>query len=509
MIVKSCKIALLLLAIYVNDVNSLLQPRLTYIKSNPKVTSLKCVQLDSSNEKKSCKTIMDGCSINEGSALETPEDEAKSLAQNTSPNFIAESGFFVSSICLLKNCVGAGVFSIHSRVGNLPMPAVSALIYFMASWATYNFYLIGETCRLTNTSTYSEAWSNTVSRKSRWLVQSVVVVAPIVSCLANSIVLADILRLLFQSLGFPASIYDNRSMVIGILSSVVLYPLCIQKSLSGLTSVSFFGIIGHITAMLALGVRLFDKSYSVGGRFYAETVARAAISAKAASLAKVSLSSTMPIAKWSMLASLLSYCFVTHYNAPRYYTELEGKEKSPLRFGSMAFLSYMTAATIYVGTILLTFKTFTNYSPIFALNGFSPKDTLGSVARLAFGTSVLASFPLIFLSMRNWFVAKAARFFPVLGNTQSMTVVLLTFIGLLATKCTDIGLVGSLAGGLLGSSMMFIFPPVMYMRAIYKQAKATGTSMPYTALILNSVLLMAGAALGGFGTLNSVLSAVK
>ena len=83
-----------------------------------------------------------------------------------------------SSVNLLKNMVGAGVFSLNSRVmaiSSNPMAILpaAALITTMAAWATYNFYMVGETCRLTDSSTYSEAWSKTVSASSQWIIQSV------------------------------------------------------------------------------------------------------------------------------------------------------------------------------------------------------------------------------------------------------------------------------------------------------------------------------------------------
>ena len=64
------------------------------------------------------------------------------------------SSLLVSSTNLLKNCVGAGVFSLNSRVLSLGVteasaslssgfPTVIALIYLMAAWATYNFYILG------------------------------------------------------------------------------------------------------------------------------------------------------------------------------------------------------------------------------------------------------------------------------------------------------------------------------------------------------------------------------
>ena len=36
-----------------------------------------------------------------------------------------------------------------------------------------------------------------------------------------------------------------------------------------------------------------------------------------------------PVPQWLVLASLLSYCFVTHYNAPRYFNELGEKDRNP------------------------------------------------------------------------------------------------------------------------------------------------------------------------------------
>ena len=53
----------------------------------------------------------------------------------------------VSSINLLKNCLGAGVFSLNARVSAIStnpatiLPA-GLLVLTMALWATYNFYMV-------------------------------------------------------------------------------------------------------------------------------------------------------------------------------------------------------------------------------------------------------------------------------------------------------------------------------------------------------------------------------
>lgn len=171
---------------------------------------------------------------------------------------------------------------------------------------------------MTDSNTYAGAWSKTVSPESEWLVQSVVVISPIVSCLASSIVLTDILGLVLLKLGMPASVYGNRNLVIGILSTCVLFPLCILKDLSALKSVSVFGVAGHLVAMGALALRVRDKSYFAGGKFFTAPLATATATATAAAAgvakASVAKGGIAGLSKWFVLASLLSYCFVTHYN---------------------------------------------------------------------------------------------------------------------------------------------------------------------------------------------------
>ncbi len=245
------------------------------------------------------------------------KDEQKA---GTAINTIAKSTLLTSSINLLKNCVGAGVFSLNSRVSAITMDPshfkfVVMLIFGMASWAIYNFYIVGETCRLTKSSTFGEAWSKTVSVKSQWIVQFVVTVAPIISCVANTIVLTDVLKLLLQVAGTPPWVYSNRPYVVLLLCTFILFPICTVKDLSALKSVSVIGLAGQLTAMIALATRLFDGSYKLGGKYY-ETAKIGHQAITAAAAAALSGGSVEPFAlsKWFILASLLSYCFVTHYN---------------------------------------------------------------------------------------------------------------------------------------------------------------------------------------------------
>ena len=406
-----------------------------------------------------------------------------------------------SSTNLMKNCVGAGVFSLSSRVNaistqyNTLLPA-SLLVLLMGMWATYNFYILGETCELTNSASYPEAWGNTVSEKSQWIVTSAIVVAPIASCLASTIVLTDILGLVLRTVGAPLSIYGNRNLVITLLTLFILFPLCSLEDLSALKSVSVFGLVGQFVAMATLGIRLMDQSYFPGGIYHSSQDDIHAMTVNG-----------IDNSKWFMLASLLSYCLVSHYNAPRYYSEL--RDRTPGRFLRMAATSYSLVTAVYIVTMSLGVKLFGAKSQSFILNNFAANDPLATIARIAFGSSVLASFPLIFLSMRNWFVALAGRKFSKMSGRKPISVALLAFISILAVFFKDIGVVGSLAGGILGSSVMFIFPPIMYIRALQKRARTNQKGSGMVKIVINGFLMMLGGLLAGFGTYCNCVSVLK
>ena len=55
-------------------------------------------------------------------------------------------------------------------------------------------------------------------------------------------------------------------------------------------------------------------------------------------------------AKAFVLASNLGLAYIAHYNAPRYYVELEGK--NPEKFGKVVWTGFGVLATLYVGVMV-------------------------------------------------------------------------------------------------------------------------------------------------------------
>lgn len=430
------------------------------------------------------------------------------------------SSMINSGTNLVKNCVGAGVFSVSGRVAQiisqpgtrlgLTYVQAAVLIILMSIWASYNFYIVGEACELTDSYSLAEAWGKVVSESSTYMVQSVLLIAPIVSCLASNIVLTDIASALLRSFGASFSLYGNRNLVIILVSSCVLFPLCSLRDLTALRNVSKLGLLGHAVATTTLLKRYLDGSYTVGGAFYKVPAAIKAVPSAAKSMADtattMSVASTMMAGSkdWFLLASLLSYCFVAHYNAPKYYSEMN--DTSLPRFSKMATSSYLSIALLYIISMALGLAIFGKESQSFILNNLSSRDPLAFIARLAFGGSVLGSFPLIFIGMRNWFVEKWGRRNGKEGCIKRVTSMLLLLISALTTQFTDIGFVGSLSGAIFGVTMAFVFPAIIYLRTLLMASRQKQAPMPLFKTALNCVLLVMGICLSGIGTYNSIAS---
>ena len=295
----------------------------------------------------------------------------------------------------------------------------------------------------------------------------------------------DVFSYTLQSIGVCA----ERNVVIAVLFCAVLFPLCKLRDLTALKNVSKMGLIGQALATLVILARSIDQSYAPGGMYFLERVASRVVSAAVWK-------------RWFVFASLLSYCFVAHYNAPKYYIELEGT--SPEKYGKMASVSYMISAALYIITMSLGISAFGPSTQPFLLNNLSPKDPLAMIARLAFGASVLASFPLIFIVMRNWFIfiSITSGKLSFVGGRKRVTSILLGLIAVLTTRLRDISFVGSLSGATLGCGMAFIFPSIIYMRALWLNSIEKKTKLPRAEFFLNGVLLFAGVTLSLLGTIN-------
>lgn len=201
---------------------------------------------------------------------------------------------------------------------------------------------------------------------------------------------------------------------------------------------------------------------------------------------------------------------------------MKDKEKDPKLFFSMTTLAYAGIALTYLTTIKLVTKLFTPFnSQSFALNSFSEKDPLGMLAYLSFGTSILASFPLILMSIRTFAIYYANKQgLTALSQIRVVVAILLFFLGSLGIIVKDIGKVAALAGAVFGTSMIYIFPAIMYLSLLLQRLHSLNGKTPDEVpsflsgnatslkmkILVNIFLLSLGVGISIIGGLNSLIN---
>ena len=162
-------------------------------------------------------------------------------------------------------------------------------------------------------------------------------------------------------------------------------------------------------------------------------------------------------------------------------------------------LAFSILSLLYLGIMLMGYKTFGDVTAGNILKNYAERDTLAAMGRVATCASILFGFPLAMLGLKDSLISllDMPRYM-----IQSTTLMLLSIIALVAILVSDIGLVVGVSGALLGASLCYVFPALIYGAARQKQLERAGTvatarDQLVTALV--ALLVPFGAFLGILG----------
>jgi hypothetical protein len=199
-----------------------------------------------------------------------PSFMTAAVAEKVEEELIPEGTATVTELIfnLVKGIVGAGVLSLPAGIAawaNAPsavVPAV-ALIAGIGGLSGYGFALIGRCCAYTNTKSYRDAWSATVSESTSWLPALAVTFKTICAILAYSMILSDTSVSLLATAGISVA----KAPALIALTATVLLPLCLLKNLSSLAPFSLVGSLGMLYTAAAMTFRYVSKAYAPAGKF--------------------------------------------------------------------------------------------------------------------------------------------------------------------------------------------------------------------------------------------------
>ena len=448
---------------------------------------------------------------------------------------------------LVNNVAGAGILTLSAGMaagtGWIPAMIICAILGAIGS---HTFCIIGDACELTgqtdfkaslllllvklflrvlsSSSLFSPAlrlgwhvslffleqqqglWAETIGKDSTYLVDSIIASMCLACAVIYSGILGDVFTPLLQSIGMDGL---RRTTTIVALTVTLLLPMSLIKNLSALAFTSVLGFAAILYTVVFVTVRALDGTYSLpDGLFVAAATAAAspdanvaaAVATPAIDLPSFEGSSPYKVGFASLvLASNLGLAYIAHYNGPAFYRELD--RTSSQRFSRMVRIAFTVLTLLYIVIMVAGYATFGTVCKGNILLNYNPSDALGLVGRIATGFSILFGFPLVAAGAREGIAGTVSA----LGFPSVPHVVLVSSILILVTavSCTvqDVSFVVGLTGAAMGSLIVYIIPPILYMRALDQRPEAAKIR---PRAKFNAALVPFGAAIGGLGVYMTV-----
>lgn len=363
------------------------------------------------------------------------------------------------TVALFKNIVGAGAFALPAGMasGTGLVPAVASTLFFgyVSMWT---FFLLGDAARRTRSSSYAELWSRTVGRGTAWVADGCIVAMSFGSCVQFT---ATIVLLLHELLGrrLPPRLAGRRPLVVA--ATLAMLPLCIARNLRSLAWSSTAGVLGVVYGAAFVVWRLLDRLRD---------------GARAAAAAPMAVGAPLRLG-WSTFALMgaLNTVYLAHFNVPRFWCELDTADIDDFR--RVCARAFGAAALLYVVVMVGGYLTFGEACRGRFLIDLYPTDDAGAlVLRAATLVSVAGGYPLAFIALRDSAETllgqpdrrRPSPHQPPPGRAPlsargrlGLTLGLVLAVGAAAVYATDISLIISLRGALLGSVIVFLLPALV------------------------------------------------
>jgi amino acid permease len=317
--------------------------------------------------------------------------------------------------------------------------------------------MIARTALITGKTTFAEQWAKLIGEGSSWIPTLVLIAV----CFGNTIeylcFVADLLAGSLPAFGLPLS----RTLCTWLFALFPTLPLCFLKDLSALAPTSLLGLFSVIYLVIVIVLRSFDGSYAPGGHFYVELPVASKPSVPQGHLFQFGLPSLV-------LINALAMGFLPHYNGCKYYRELE--DHNPKRFLKCTMAGMGAAAFLYSIAMLAGYRSFGSATQSVITESYSSDDLLINIARVAIGSSILFSFPIMFSGLREAFLQMLSDVGKIeckeVWKQDSITFVMVVLIAFLTSILTDAGLVVGLVGPICGCAAIFLVPCTLYAAAL-------------------------------------------
>jgi amino acid permease len=422
------------------------------------------------------------------------EDEEPPLlpSSNTEADEEKSSSVVGATFSLMKTLVGTGMLALPSGLAVVSdQPAMlwsaNAMLLGLGVLSAYTFWSLGRLANATGGRTLSDMWARVFLGSSARVVSVANLVYCVGLCLAYSLVLGDSLSALGQSAVGATSASSSswllsRQSVILSVTAFLLWPLCNLKSLAALAPFSIAGVLSSLFVTIFVAWRcpalVPSSPYRTGGSLV--KLLSPALQPRFGTYNR--MLSAAPV----VLIALGCVAWMGHFSGPEFYHALGNRKESNSaadppdqaqqnqlkKYSIMTVTGYSIVAVLNALVLSFGFLTFGGNAQGNVLNNYAVSDVGATLSRFLVSVSVASGYPFLFSAARS-----SAR--SLFGNGKSSgTVVpsqsrvsktLMLLITGAALVVQDAGFVVSLIGAIAGTAIIYIFPPLLFLKRFAKE----------------------------------------
>ena len=333
---------------------------------------------------------------------------------------------------------------------------------------------------------------------------------------------------------------QSRQASILLLTGTVVLPLCRLSSLAALAPTSILGVIGILVTTGFLGYRcpsiVPTSPYSTSSVGAAGTLLSNVIQQPSFSTYS-RIQSPAPL----ILIAMACVSYLAHFSAPDFYHAFVGPKTATttstsmndnsiattpiLRYYQMTVIGYTIVTLLNICALTFGFLTFGGGCDAIILNNYNNIDIGAIISRVLVGFSVIGSYPFVMSSCRNaalelWNTLTKAKssissqspsqtVATSLQKERRMTSILLGIITSISLLIKDAGFVIGFNGAVMGSTIAFTFPAMLFLKYHHRQNQLTSTAAVPTQLSsLSKFDMWACRGLISFGIISSIVGGI-
>eukprot|EP00794_Sanderia_malayensis_P010971 gene10971-12133_t len=344
---------------------------------------------------------------------------------------------------LVNSIIGGGIIGLSYafRVAGMPVGLILLLFCGLITDVAINILLkCGE---MSKKFTYQGVVKKAFGKPGLVLISIAQFVFPLSVMMAYGVAISDnIPKVFVRSLG-EDTILANRQFVNGMATLLIMLPLSLPRNIALLDKFSAVSIICVLFYSVVIWIR--------AGTLSSKTVHSedAWVFAKGGGMAQA--------------FGVMAFSYACLHSVFPMYRALENT--SVARYSKVVHSSVVLTSLFYISVAVAGYVTFTNMSQGNLLNNYCPDDDLVNVARFVFALTIILTYPIQVFTSRE--VIEVGFFENCQRSKIRHVVITVLLIGVatavsMTTSC--LGLVIEVAGCFSASPLVFIFPPLCYIK---------------------------------------------